>query len=194
MQKTCKIHGSLNIDDIQIEKISWKNKNGEKIEGQQLRCRICRREKDMKWKNANREKHIASSSRWRNENKEHYLEWLRQDRLINPEKHKKWKNISKEKQGRNWRRKEAMDKYGFTIENYEKMLEVQNNLCAICFKSETRKSRTEGNIARLCVDHCHKTNIVRGLLCSDCNTGIGKLNDSIETLQSAINYLNKYAT
>lgn len=42
------------------------------------------------------------------------------------------------------------------------------------------------------IQHCHNTGKVRGLLCSNCNNGMGKLGDSIERLESVINYLKKY--
>ena len=41
------------------------------------------------------------------------------------------------------------------------------------------------------VDHCHDTNIIRGFLCSECNTGIGKLGDNEEGVERALNYLKK---
>lgn len=71
--------------------------------------------------------------------------------------------------------------YGITIEEYEQMLISQNNVCKICCSSDHRK---------LCVDHCHKTGKIRGLLCNKCNQAIGLLKDSIELLQRTIDYLN----
>ena len=44
---------------------------------------------------------------------------------------------------------------------------------------------------RMHIDHCHDTGAVRGLLCHGCNTGIGSLNDDIELLQRAIDYLRE---
>ena len=61
---------------------------------------------------------------------------------------------------------------------------AQNGKCLIC-KKEGGKSKHE----KLCVDHCHKTDKVRGLLCMTCNTAIGKL-PTVELLSEAINYLN----
>lgn len=74
-------------------------------------------------------------------------------------------------------------KYGLTIEDYDAMLENQGGSCAIC---NTTDPRGHG---RFHVDHNHKTGVVRGLLCTDCNTGIGSLKDSPEHLRAAAIYL-----
>lgn len=74
-----------------------------------------------------------------------------------------------------------------TSEEYEEWYKKQNYRCAICssFGCNRRTAR------KLCVDHCHKTGRVRGLLCHRCNTAIGLLDDSIDKLLKAIKYLHK---
>jgi hypothetical protein len=59
----------------------------------------------------------------------------------------------------------------------------QNDLCKICIKPNSKR------YGRLSVDHCHKTNKVRGLLCDKCNMAIGLLYDDITILNNVINYL-----
>ena len=76
--------------------------------------------------------------------------------------------------------------FGLSEEDYQQKLKAQCNTCAICNKSETE------NKQRLAVDHCHSTGIVRGLLCSQCNLALGLFTDSLEKLQSAKAYLEKY--
>lgn len=71
-------------------------------------------------------------------------------------------------------------KYNSTSEQYEAILTKQGGVCGICHEPKPY---------RLSVDHDHVTGTVRGLLCRDCNLGIGFLNDSIATLQAAITYL-----
>jgi len=44
---------------------------------------------------------------------------------------------------------------------------------------------------KLVMDHNHKTNQFRGWICQNCNKGIGGLNDDIQMLQKAIDYLKK---
>jgi hypothetical protein len=46
-------------------------------------------------------------------------------------------------------------------------------------------------VCRLAVDHDHETGEVRGLLCNNCNRGLGRFKDSIENLEAAIRYLKR---
>ena len=79
------------------------------------------------------------------------------------------------------------DSFDLSLDEYRKMLEAQNGKCAICFQPETHKRN--GKIKALAVDHNHKSGAIRGLLCSDCNTGIGKLKDDPKVLRMAAQYL-----
>jgi hypothetical protein len=80
-------------------------------------------------------------------------------------------------------------KYGITLAEYEAMVSKQHGLCAICHQEEVTKT-ADGRVASLCVDHCHKTGTVRGLLCRSCNAGLGKLKDDKQLLLNAIRYLD----
>lgn len=75
--------------------------------------------------------------------------------------------------------------YKLTIEQVESMKIHQNFRCSICEKHETEFK----GIFR--VDHNHETGKVRGLLCHNCNCGIGHLRDSIELLEKAKEYLRR---
>ena len=79
--------------------------------------------------------------------------------------------------------------YSITAEEYYEMLASQNNQCAICDSEEVNNSRISSG--KLFIDHCHDTGKVRGLLCSKCNHAIGLLNDDVDLLRKAIDYLNK---
>lgn len=76
-----------------------------------------------------------------------------------------------------------------TPDDYYKMYEEQGGVCKICSLPET-KGRGAKN-KRLAVDHDHKTGKVRGLLCGNCNTGIGLLKDDWKILTLAIIYLQE---
>ena len=75
--------------------------------------------------------------------------------------------------------------HGLSKENYNTIMEAQNNKCAICQKS----APFPGKSKRLYVDHCHATNSVRGLLCLNCNIMLGHSKDDINILENAIKYL-----
>jgi Autographiviridae endonuclease VII len=83
------------------------------------------------------------------------------------------------------RNKKFKTKYKFTLEEYKILLKKQNGLCAICKKPEKESAK-----GKLAVDHCHKTGKIRGLLCFNCNVGIGNLRDSPILLEKALEYLN----
>ena len=82
------------------------------------------------------------------------------------------------------RRKKLMKQYGITPEEYDKLFSKQNGACAICGNIPT-------NGKKLAVDHSHITGKVRGLLCHSCNVTLGNVDDSIELLTKAIEYLSK---
>lgn len=84
-------------------------------------------------------------------------------------------------------RKIRLKRYGLNLEDYNSLFIKQKGKCAICGKHQSELKRS------LAVDHCHKTGRVRGLLCRNCNTAIGMLNEDIENLRCAILYLNEYA-
>jgi hypothetical protein len=71
--------------------------------------------------------------------------------------------------------------YGISEDDYQAMLKAQGGVCAICERHQRYQ--------RLCVDHCHKTNKVRGLLCTRCNRNIGRFYDSVRLLRRAADYL-----
>ncbi len=74
--------------------------------------------------------------------------------------------------------------YGLTFSDYNRILKEQSEGCAICGKPPNGK--------RLSVDHDHKSNKVRGLLCMHCNVILGHAFEKIETLENAISYLKKH--
>ena len=80
------------------------------------------------------------------------------------------------------RNTEYQSKYGITLEEYNNLFKEQNGCCACCGKHQVEQKR------RFAVDHCHETLAIRGLLCDCCNTAIGKLGDTIEGVENALNY------
>ncbi len=97
------------------------------------------------------------------------------------EKHKQVARVY----GRTDRKRENqyLKRYGITLQDYDNLLIKQQNCCAICNTHIANLS------TRLHVDHCHKTKKVRGLLCFNCNQGIGRFKDSLEIIEKAKDYL-----
>lgn len=81
--------------------------------------------------------------------------------------------------------------YGVDDDWYNNKLKVQENVCAICGKKETMKNAY--GLRNLCIDHNHFSGQIRGLLCSNCNRGIGSFKEDTQALKKAIEYLEHYS-
>jgi hypothetical protein len=73
--------------------------------------------------------------------------------------------------------------YGITVQEYEAKLVAQEGKCAICRCSDSGKKGWH-------VDHDHDTGKFRGLLCMNCNTGLGKFRDDPDLVRAALQYLS----
>ena len=154
----------------------------------------------------NKQKYIDRAEQWRINNKEKVNKIRKKYRDKNTEYPLAYYEKNKEKiNARNRtnqklphnvekRRLRAKNKwlkqqFGITEDQYNEMSLKQNHLCAICFKPETSYDPTWKKVKKLAVDHCHETGKIRGLLCGRCNMSIGRFEDSIKILESAISYL-----
>lgn len=81
---------------------------------------------------------------------------------------------------------ERKKRYGMPPGEYARMLAAQDGRCAICGTDDPAPRK------HFAVDHCQDTGAVRGLLCSNCNTGIGQLQHNRDIILSAIKYLQQY--
>jgi len=79
--------------------------------------------------------------------------------------------------------------YGLTGEQLDKIYELQDGKCKICNTTLVMVGSNQNDV--VCVDHCHDSNKVRGLLCRQCNAGLGQFKDDLNLLQRAIDYLKK---
>lgn len=84
-------------------------------------------------------------------------------------------------------RNKTLNQHKLTYKEYNRLLKEQDYKCSVC------KSYGTGNLNSnfLFVDHCHKSGKVRGLLCDQCNKGLGNFKDNPEFLLQAIKYLTK---
>lgn len=143
-----------------------------------------RRASRCAWKAANPEKVRATSRAWYVANREKVRIDGRVYKKANPEKirerNRAWNTANPAKRlAANWRFLGIQ----FTLDEYQALLAAQAGICAICAKPPTDRN--------LAVDHCHTTGMIRGLLCIPCNTGLGKLGDSVEGLERALAYLRR---
>jgi hypothetical protein len=142
-------------------------------------------EKTRQWRRKNPEKVKLQKKRG--------FQKLKERRKDDPILQEKWREKSRAYTARNPEkrrlisRRSILKRYGLTIDQYDQMLAEQNGLCAICHE---RKGSLISD--RMAVDHDHKTGKVRALLCGQCNTLIGHIDDNIEWLESAIDYLKRH--
>ena len=145
----------------------WREKNREKVREQQRRYnqsekgRAARKAADKRWRENNPERAKQFSRDYHAANRKTILE------------RNKWYKIERQ--------------FGLTKDGFFEMLAAQGNACACC---KTDDPNTRGGKG-WCVDHCHSTGKVRGILCSHCNTALGLANDNVEILESLITYLRR---
>lgn len=72
-------------------------------------------------------------------------------------------------------------KYGIDTFDWEEMLDRAGHCCELC-----------GTTEDLCVDHCHSTGQIRGVLCRKCNRSIGALGDTLDAIRKVVEYLVRY--
>jgi len=93
-------------------------------------------------------------------------------------------HANKDKYNEGKRNSTLLRRYGITEKQYYEIFDKQNGKCKLCGKDKPRNKAKH-----LIVDHCHKTNKVRGLLCNDCNVLLGKLKDDIDFIERIKQYL-----
>lgn len=146
-------------------------------------CKACLNERKRQEYASNREKHLERCRLRRQVNPALFKQYSTRNRPPASDRAKGhllkryWPGIS-------WR--EALIKFN-------ELIILQSDLCAICFQSETKPSKAGSTkkIRDLCVDHCHITGEVRGLLCDNCNTLIARAKDTPEICISAAEYLRR---
>jgi hypothetical protein len=170
---TCKITKAL----------SEYTKDKKRKDGLNGNCKSCRAIEKKKFYRANKEKVLIQCKEYYSSHaKEKYVygkKWRKENKKAFYAMHKKWRDKNPDKL-RNLRLK----KFNLSLEEYNVMLLSQRGVCKICGKTQTKRS--------LAVDHDHKTGKNRGLLCTQCNLGIGYFEDNFLLLEESIKYLRSY--
>lgn len=119
------------------------------------------------WLSKNPAKKAAANRAWLENNRGRHVATVKAWKKANPVAMKKYR----------------LARYGLTVEEYEALLAAQGGRCAIC---ETDTPAKHGS---WCIDHCHGSSEVRGLLCVRCNAGLGHFDDSPAFLLAAERYI-----
>jgi hypothetical protein len=127
--------------------------------------------------------HKLKTYKWRLKNKNKWLSYVKQ-RYYKDRASGHWHELRSTHPARRAMYRRKM-RYGITEKQFLNFLKKQSYKCAICKKS------LKNNIKLFCVDHCHKTQFIRGLLCGPCNWGIGSFRDNVNRLKKAVNYLKR---
>lgn len=143
-------------------------KHNQTKDGLHIYCKACRK--------------IDAKKFWRlywKKNKQKLLDNAKKKRENDKKGHAAYRRMLYNKNPDRNRNQWYKTKYNITLQKYEEMYYAQNGKCLICGKFKRKLS----------IDHNHITKIVRGLLCRECNIGLGLFKDNLISLQNAIKYL-----
>ena len=160
--------------------VSEFHKNAVSKDGLALYCRQCKNQMGKEWRKSNPDYKKDPN-------------YLKEWRKNNPDKVKEWKKNNPDKV-KEYARRGRPRQYGITIEDYNNLLDQQNNRCAIC-----RGENEDGKA--LSIDHDHSCckgknscgKCIRQLLCSHCNLILGLAKDNPEILEAAKKYLERHS-
>ncbi len=166
-------------EERQIKRHKYYLRDREKVSEQGKQYRIEHPEEERartkKYRRNNLEKINGYQKKYYDKNRELIREKARKYTKENPAKY--YQSTFKS---------ELKNNYRLTVKEFDEMVKRQDGKCGIC--GGYPGSRTK----RLCVDHDHKTNKVRGLLCKKCNSALGLLGNNIYIVNSALDYLKKW--
>lgn len=145
---------------------AWREANKERLREQRRRKREARSVEQI-------EKDRAYQRAWKEAHPSKSAEYSRTQKSRHGDRLKKQARVQHRKR-----------LYGLSDEAYKALLERQNNCCALCGYPLGKNP---------CVDHCHITGKVRGLLHHKCNSGLGMFDDSLKKVAAAFEYLVKHA-
>jgi hypothetical protein len=141
-------------------------------DGHRNDCKTCNLADKKKRYDADPAKHIAAVKRWQQENSERLNAYRRE--------YRKRDDVKRRSRDAYYRKQ-----YGKTADEVDEIVELQGGACLIC------KVDLPERLGSRHLDHDHVTGQIRGVLCIDCNHGIGKLKDSPDLLMRAVVYLRE---
>jgi len=136
-------------------------------DGRRPECKACFDARRRRWYEKNREREIARVRSWQR---------------ANPERVKAWREKNRDRRLEKMREIHLRNKFGLTPDKYDRILESQGGVCALC-----ECPPTPG--ISLHVDHDHGTGEIRGLLCVRCNNALGLFREDPDLLRRAARYV-----
>lgn len=134
---------------------------------------------NKEWYLANRDRELQRRKENYAKNKEAYVQ-----------RSYEWRQENKAARRLSNKKTALKQKYGLSWETYVSMYTEQAGECKICGTALHMLANSSNDTEDACVDHCHTTGKVRGLLCRPCNLILGNCLENPEILANAIKYLN----
>lgn len=135
------------------------------------------------WRKENRATQAIKRKKYRAENQDKITAQQKAWQANNVEKRREYHASHYRANKEKWDRHGLRQRYGLTLEDRNRMMQEQDYQCAGCEMSFWD--------CLPCVDHCHVSGLVRGILCADCNRALGGARDSIKTLHRLAAYLGR---
>jgi DNA mismatch repair ATPase MutL len=171
-----KAYREKNKDKIRAQKKSYREANKDKIREQRKKQyeanKDAKKRKSREYYEANKEKSRKKRKDWNDANRDKMNEYNKAYREKNHDKS---------------RHRTVKYKYGLTSSEYDSLVEQSGGTCPICGILFDWIDRHKAN--RPCVDHCHESGKIRGLICGKCNAALGMFYDDISILEKAIQWL-----
>lgn len=164
---------------ITIQHRQWQRANADKVRASHQRYYQKNKEKVADQQRAYHKKHRSRLSR---ERKAYYRKHRNRELALM----KRWDERNPERR-REIALRTRLKRYNATMEQYNELLRKQKDVCAICGEKDKRG-------CRLSLDHDHKHNRLRSLLCGHCNSGLGMFRDRPELCTAAAKYLRRHAS
>ena len=164
-------------------------------------CNPCRSLAAQKWNKENPERASELRKDYELRNKQKRRLAAKEQRLQDPERFREYDRRSRLRRKdkikaymKTYQKSYRLKEYNISVDQYDKLMSEQNNLCAICSEPFIRTPH---------IDHDHRCcptkeascgKCIRGLLCGSCNRALGLLKESVEIVKKASSYLEKYET
>ena len=176
-EKRCYICTETKAID-QFPRVNYVTSTGKQSWRFDSKCLECRREYDRQRYQKNIEHEKARQREYTKTHRQERTAAKRRYDKRNPEKLILW---------RRWRwSREKERTYGIGVEAYDAFMKRQGEYCTVCGAT--------GDMARLCIDHCHRTGQLRGVLCAGCNLALGNIQEDAARARKLALYIEEYCS